>query len=194
MQMSKLVLAKVIQRIRLHGSAIHRLGQAARQVACADMATPLAYTATYSHPADALRAALADERYWKDRVEEVGGVLVEFDAAEDRLHVRMVQTIAAAELPGAVTAVRPEGLVVTRTETYTQEGGSFDADVEGVPARVSGTVRLTEQDAAAVAVVDGAAEVGIPLFGKKIEAAVVARLLDMLAAEAEFTDTWITNH
>ncbi|WP_039805198.1 DUF2505 domain-containing protein [Nocardia araoensis] len=158
------------------------------------MATPLAYKATYSHSAEALRAALADERYWKDRVEQIGGELLELDTAEDRVHVRMVQTIAAAELPGAVTAVRPEGLVVIRTETYTREGGGFDAGVQGVPARVSGTVRLIEEDAAAAAVVDGVAEVGIPLFGRKIEAAVVARLLDMLAAEAEFTDTWITGH
>ncbi|MBF6076382.1 DUF2505 domain-containing protein [Nocardia beijingensis] len=157
------------------------------------MATPLAYTATYAHAAEALRAALFDEQYWKDRVDEVGGVLVAFDAAADRVHVRMAQTIAA-ELPGIVTAVRPEGLVVTRTESYTREGGTFDARVEGVPARVSGTVRLTESDAAAVAVVDGSAEVGIPLFGRKIEGAVVARLLDMLAVEARFTDTWISGH
>ncbi|MBF6168884.1 DUF2505 domain-containing protein [Streptomyces gardneri] len=161
------------------------------------MATPLAYTATYSHSADALRAALADEQYWKDRIEEVGGVdarLVEFDAAEDRLHVRLVQTVPAAELPSGITAVRPEGLVVTRTETYTREGGSFEARVEGVPAQVSGTVRLTGGDTTTVAVVDGSAEVGIPLFGRKIEAAVVARLLDMLTVEAQFTDTWITDH
>ncbi|MBF6338577.1 DUF2505 domain-containing protein [Nocardia abscessus] len=161
------------------------------------MATPLAYTATYSHSADALRAALADEQYWKDRIEEVGGVdaqLVEIDAAEDCLQVRLVQTLPAAELPSAVTAVRPEGLVIARTETYTREGGSFHARVEGVPAQVSGTVRLTEGDNATVAVVEGSAEVAIPLFGKKIEAAVVARLLEMLAVEAEFTDTWITDH
>ncbi|MGY2009387.1 DUF2505 domain-containing protein [Nocardia gipuzkoensis] len=161
------------------------------------MATPLAYTATYSHSADALRAALADEQYWKDRIEEAGGVdarLVEFDAAEDRLQVRLVRTVPASELPGAITAVRPEGLVIARTETYTREGGSFHARVEGVPAQVSGTVRLTESDNATVAVVEGSAEVGIPLFGKKIEAAIVARLLEMLAAEAEFTDTWITDH
>lgn len=161
------------------------------------MATPLAYTATYSHSADALRAALADEQYWKERIEEVGGAdaqLVEFDAAEDRVHARMVQTVPAAELPSAITAVRPEGLVITRSETYTREGGSFEARVEGVPAQVSGTVRLTESDTAAEAVVAGAAEVGIPLFGKKIEAAIVTRLLDMLATEAKFTDTWITDH
>ncbi|MEU2123586.1 DUF2505 domain-containing protein [Nocardia niwae] len=161
------------------------------------MATPLAYTATYSHSADALRAALADAQYWKDRIEEVGGAdarLVEFDADDDRLQVRMVQTVPAAELPGVITAVRPEGLVITRVEIYTHEGGSFDARVEGVPAKVSGTVRLTESDDAAVAVVDGAAEVGIPLFGKKIESAVVARLLEMLAAEAVYTDTWIADH
>ncbi|MGW4326492.1 DUF2505 domain-containing protein [Nocardia sp. NPDC004573] len=161
------------------------------------MATPLAYTATYSHSADALRTALADAQYWKDRVEEVGGAdarLVEFDAAEDRLQVRMVQTIPAAQLPGAVTAVRPEGLVITRTETYTHDGGSFDARVEGVPAKVTGTVRLTESDNAAVAFVDATAEVGIPLFGRKIEAAVVARLVEMLAVEAEYTDAWIAGH
>lgn len=161
------------------------------------MATPLAYTAHYAHPAAAVRAALADEQYWKDRIEEVGGPgarLDSFSADGDRLRVEMVQTIPASELPAAITSVRPGDLIIPRTETYEGLSGVFEAHVEGAPAKVRGTVTLTGSDAASQAVVDGSVEVTIPLFGKKIEAVVAEKLLELLASETDFTNTWIANH
>ncbi|MBF6333790.1 DUF2505 domain-containing protein [Nocardia transvalensis] len=158
------------------------------------MATPLAYTAHYSHPAAAVRAAIADEQYWKDRIAEVGGPgarLESFEASGDQVRVAMVQSIPASELPSSITSVRPGDLIIPRTETYTGTSGVFEAHVEGAPAQVRGTVTLSGGDAGSTIVADGSVEVSIPLFGKKIEAVVAEKLTELLASEAEFTDTWI---
>ncbi|KZM70856.1 DUF2505 domain-containing protein [Nocardia terpenica] len=160
------------------------------------MATPLAYTATYSHPADAVRAALADEQYWKDRIAEVGGPgarLESFDATDDGLRVAMVQAIPEEELPTALTSVRPGDLIIPRTETYSGTSGIFEAHVEGAPAQVRGTVTLTGDDSGCTVVVDGSVEVAVPLFGKKIEKVVAEKLTELLTSEAEFTGSWIAD-
>ncbi|NKY54060.1 DUF2505 domain-containing protein [Nocardia vermiculata] len=161
------------------------------------MATPLAYTAHYTHPAAAVRAALAEEQYWKDRIEEVGGPgarLLSFSADGDRLRAEMVQTIPASELPSAITSVRPGDLIIPRTETYAGLAGSFEAHVEGAPATVRGTVTMTGDDTGSQGVAEGSVEVAVPLFGKKIEAVVAEKLLELLASETEFTNAWISNH
>jgi hypothetical protein len=162
------------------------------------MATPLAYTAHYSHSAAAVRAALVEERYWKDRIAEVGGPgarLDSFTHSSDQLRVEMVQSIPAAELPSAITAVRPGDLIIPRIEIYSADlgSGAFEAHVEGAPAQVRGTVTLTDNGAGSRAAVTGSVEVSVPLFGKKIEAVVAEKLLELLAGEADFTNIWITN-
>ncbi|RDI66369.1 DUF2505 domain-containing protein [Nocardia pseudobrasiliensis] len=161
------------------------------------MATPLAYTAHYSHPAAAVRAAIADEQYWKDRIAEVGGPgarIDSFESSGDQLRVQVTQAIAEAELPGQLTAVRPGDLIIPRTETYSGDSGIFEAHVEGAPAKVRGTVTLTGDDNSSTIAVDGSVEVSVPLFGKKIEAVVAEKLTELLAAEAEFTNGWIASH
>lgn len=161
------------------------------------MATPLAYTAHYTHPAAAVRAALAEEQYWKDRIEEVGGPrarLVSFTADGDRVRAEMVQTIPASELPSAITSVRPGDLIIPRIETYEGQAGLFEAHVEGAPATVRGTVTMTGDDNSSQGVAEGSVEVAVPLFGKKIEAVVAEKLLELLASETEFTNSWISNH
>jgi hypothetical protein len=161
------------------------------------MATPLAYTARYSHPVAAVRAAFADEQYWKDRVAEVGGPgarleSVTVDGAEVR--VELVQAIAAELLPSAITAVRPGDLIIPRTEHWTGESANFTASVDGAPAEVRGTITLTADGAGAVGQATGTIEVKIPLFGGKIEAAIAERLTELLASEEEFTNTWLAAH
>lgn len=159
------------------------------------MATPLAFTARYDHSVEVVLAALADEQYWKARIAEVGGPNARIDSFSDdgtRIRVQMVQAIAADQLPPAVTAVRPGDLIIPRTETYTGTVGTVEAHVEGAPAIVRGEVTLTaEGENASVVTLQGSVEVKIPLFGGKIEAAVAERLSELLAGEAEFTETWL---
>jgi len=159
------------------------------------MATPLAYTARYTHPAAAVRAAVADEQYWKDRIAAVGGPNARLESVSvegDQVRVEMVQAIAAELLPSAITAVRPGDLVMPRTENWTGTAATFEARVEGAPAEVRGTITLSDIDAGSTAVIEGSIEVKVPLFGGKIEAAIAERLTELLAEETEFTNAWIS--
>ncbi|MET8774366.1 DUF2505 domain-containing protein [Nocardia sp. NPDC004654] len=161
------------------------------------MATPLAYTARYSHPVAAVRAAFADEQYWKDRIAEVGGPNARLESVTvegDQVRVEMVQAIAAELLPPAITAVRPGDLIIPRTENWTGDTAAFDVRVEGAPATMRGTITLTGDDTAATATLDGNIEVKVPLFGSKIEAAIQERLTELLQSEEEFTNTWLSQH
>ncbi|WP_062983672.1 DUF2505 domain-containing protein [Nocardia anaemiae] len=161
------------------------------------MATPLAYTARYSHPVAAVRAAFADEQYWKDRIAEVGGENARLDSVTvngDQVKVEMVQVIAAELLPAAITAVRPGDLIIPRTETWTGDSATFTARVEGAPAEVRGTIELTADGSGSVAQTKGTIEVKIPLFGGKIEAAIAERLTELLTNEEEFTNNWLAKH
>lgn len=161
------------------------------------MATPLAYTARYSYPVAAVRAAFADEQYWKDRIAEVGGDNARLDSVSvdgDQVKVEMVQVIAAELLPAAITAVRPGDLIIPRTESWTGDSATFTAQVEGAPAEVSGAIELTADGSGSVAETKGTIEVKIPLFGGKIEAAIAERLTELLANEEEFTNNWLAQH
>ncbi|MBW0275599.1 hypothetical protein ATM97_29805 [Nocardia sp. MH4] len=158
------------------------------------MATPLAYTARYTKPVEAVRAAFSDEQYWKARIEEVGGPgarLDSFGITGDQVRVQMVQSIPADQLPPAITAVRPGDLVIPRTESYTGTTGTIEAHVDGAPAKVSAIVTLTDEGTGSVATISGSIEVKIPLFGGKIEAAISEHLLELLANEAGFTEQWL---
>ncbi|MEV4203462.1 DUF2505 domain-containing protein [Nocardia salmonicida] len=159
------------------------------------MATPLAFTAGYTHSVDAVRAAYSDEQYWKARIAEVGGPGARLDAFAvdgDQVRVQMVQSIPADQLPPAITAVRPGDLIIPRTETYTGTGGIFEAHVDGAPAVVRGTVTMAPDDGTgSTTAINGAIEVKIPLFGGKIEAAISEHLIELLANEAAFTEEWL---
>ncbi|MFR9753809.1 DUF2505 domain-containing protein [Nocardia sp. 004] len=157
------------------------------------MATPLAYTARYSHSPAAVRAALADDQYWKDRLAQVGGLdarLESLTISGEQVRAEMVQSIAAELLPAAITAVRPGDLIIPRVEQWTGDTGTFEARVDGAPAEVRGTLTLTGGDSATVTA-EGTIEVKIPLFGGKIEKAIAEHLTALLKNEAEFTAGWL---
>ncbi|WP_054815934.1 DUF2505 domain-containing protein [Nocardia arizonensis] len=161
------------------------------------MATPLAFTARYIHSVEAVRAAIADEQYWQDRIAEVGGPGARLEKVAvdgDRVHIDMVQAISAELLPSAITAVRPGDLIIPRSESWTVTTATFVARVEGAPAEIRGTVELTGDATSATATVAGTIEVKVPLFGGKIEAAIRERLTELLGNEEEFTNTWLTDN
>ncbi|PXX65051.1 uncharacterized protein DUF2505 [Nocardia tenerifensis] len=161
------------------------------------MATPLAYTARYSHPAAAVRAAFANDQYWKDRVAEVGGPNARLESVTvdgARIRIQLVQSIAAELLPAAITAVRPGDLIIPRVEAWDGDSATFEATVEGAPAQVRGTITLTDEGAGATAAAKGTIEVKIPLFGGKIESAIAEHLTEVLKNEEEFTNTWLATH
>ena len=145
----------------------------------------------------AVRAAFANEQYWKDRIEAVGGPgarIESIDITGAQVRVAMVQTIPASELPAQITAIKPDGLIIPRIETWHGDGGTVEAHVDGAPANVNGTLTVTDDGTGSTFVVDATIEVKIPLFGKKIEAAIQQHLTELLEREAEFTDSWLSSH
>ncbi|MGO4615149.1 DUF2505 domain-containing protein [Nocardia sp. 2YAB30] len=161
------------------------------------MATPLAYTARYSHSLAAVRAAIANDQYWKDRVAEVGGPNARLESVTvsgDQVRAELVQAIAAELLPAAITAVRPGDLIIPRIEHWTGDSATFEARVEGAPAEVRGTITLAADGSGATATTKGTIEVKIPLFGGKIENAIAEHLTELLKNEEEFTDNWLASH
>ncbi|MEU4340315.1 DUF2505 domain-containing protein [Nocardia sp. NPDC023852] len=161
------------------------------------MATPLAYTARYSHSLAAVRAAFANDQYWKDRVAEVGGPNARLESVTvsgDQVRAELVQAIAAELLPAAITAVRPGDLIIPRIEHWTGDSATFEARVEGAPAEVRGTITLAADGSGATATTNGTIEVKIPLFGGKIENAIAEHLTELLKNEEEFTNNWLASH
>ncbi|MEU7630560.1 DUF2505 domain-containing protein [Nocardia sp. NPDC049220] len=161
------------------------------------MATPLAYTARYTHSLAAVRAALANDQFWKDRIAEVGGPnarLESITVSGDQVDVDMVQAIAAELLPAAITAVRPGDLIIPRVERWTGDSATFEARVDGAPAEVHGTITLAADGSGATATTSGTIEVKIPLFGGKIESAIAEHLTELLKNEEEFTNKWLAAH
>ena len=157
--------------------------------------------------ASAVHAALTTEQYWTDRLDGVGGpkaqlndVTVSGDDADSRtVSVSMTQAIAEEFLPGAITSIRPGDLIIHRTESWGSldaqgASGTFEAKVEGAPAAITGTLALRSKGSASSLTATGQAEVKVPIFGGKIEQAVIEQVLALIDAEQEFTDTWAPEH
>ncbi|MGB3772609.1 MAG: DUF2505 domain-containing protein [Rhodococcus sp. (in: high G+C Gram-positive bacteria)] len=162
-----------------------------------DHSVPSALSAAKVH------TALTTEKYWQDRIEAVGGpkaeltdVTVSGDTADTRtVSVSMTQAVAEEFLPSAITAIRPGDLIIHRTESWGSldaqgASGTFEAKVEGAPATITGTLTLRSEGSGSTLVAAGQAEVKVPIFGGKIEQAVIEQVLALITAEQEFTSTW----
>ncbi len=164
------------------------------------MGARIEHSVTYSPSIETVHAAFTSEQYWKDRLEQIGGPgaqLVGFTAGDGSVTVEMVQTIPAAKLPSAVTAVRPGDLQINRTETWgpltdTATGG-FTAEVKGAPGDIRGARTLSRDGEGTRMRVDGTVEVKIPLLGGAIENVIVEQLRKLLAREDEFNVSWFSS-
>lgn len=157
------------------------------------------HSSTYTFPVPQVHSALTSEQYWRDRIAEVGGdeaTLDEITVGDGTIAVRMTQAIPAEHLPGVVTKIRPGDLIIKRSETWAglnddQATGTFAAEVEGAPAKISGTQKLSGQDSGAIVEVSAEVAVKIPLFGGKIESVVADEILRLIETEQEFTQSWL---
>ncbi|GGF95600.1 hypothetical protein GCM10007304_06840 [Rhodococcoides trifolii] len=165
------------------------------------------HTASSTHSVSAVHAAFTSEQYWKDRTEAVGGpnaeltsVTVEGDDPDTRtVRIELKQAIAEDLLPSAITAIRPGDLIINRIESWGSvdargSAGTFEANVEGAPAGLRGTLTLSSKGNGSTFTTNGAAEVKVPIFGGKIESAVIEQVLQLIDAEHEFTEEWVGKH
>ncbi|MDF0528320.1 DUF2505 domain-containing protein [Tsukamurella sp. 8F] len=167
------------------------------------MATRLERSLDYPIAARALISAYLTEEYWHARVAEVGGEgarVEELAISDGGVQVRVVHTIGEDRLPPVVTAIRPGGLEIHRTESWgpLSESGStcdFSAKIDGAPAQLSGTAVLEPvTDDSSRITATGSAEVGIPFVAKKVESLVVENLQELMERERDFTVEWVKAH
>lgn len=174
------------------------------------MSTRLERSLDFATSPASLHAAFTDEQYWPARVAEVGGegarieeltVTGSGDGASVR--VLVVHVIGEDKLPPVVTAIRPGGLEIHRVEEWgpfddTRVAGTFSADIQGVPAQLSGTAVLEaapgSDGSAARITAAGEASVSIPFVASKVEALVIENLQELMESEREFTLQWIAEH
>ncbi|MFD4181592.1 DUF2505 domain-containing protein [Rhodococcus sp. NPDC058514] len=164
------------------------------------MARSIPHSAVYPQPVDQVHRALTSERYWRDRLTEVGGDGAELGhvvTGEGTIDVEMAQSIPAEHLPAIVSKIRPGDLIITRTETWgaldgDRAVGTFSARVEGLPGAVTGTLTLAPEGTGSAITLDGQVEVKLPLIGGKIEAVIAEQVVELLDAEHEFTEGWIS--
>lgn len=170
------------------------------------MTTRLERSLDYATSPAALHAAFTDDAYWPARVAEVGGegarvaeLSITGEGSARSVRVRVVHVIGEDKLPPVVTAIRPGGLEIHRVEEWGPSDGArcqgtFSAEIQGVPAQLSGTAVLEAGPDGARITADGEASVSIPFVAKKVESLVVENLQELMESEREFTLQWIAQH
>ncbi|MBD0861647.1 DUF2505 domain-containing protein [Gordonia sp. zg691] len=161
------------------------------------MASKLQHSVSYPFSTARLWAIYTNEQYWHDLVERMNaghGHVEKVTIAGDTVTVQMQQGIPSDKLPSAVTKIMPGDLGIPRKNTYRLVGdkieGEIHATVDGapVPVNVNGTV-ITAGDPATTQY-DAEVSVNLPMFGGKIEKAVVSELSGLLDAERGHTVDW----
>lgn len=162
------------------------------------MPTKLEHRDVYAVSTARLHAALCSEQYWTDLVRTVApdvSSLESFTSDGSSVTVKLLQIVPADKLPSIVTKIRSGDLTIRRTFSIgpfsDRSTGSFGAEVDGAKATLSGSVTVSGSDGQATLTYSGAAKVGIPLVGGKIESAIVSNLTKLFDAEAEFTADWL---
>lgn len=165
------------------------------------MASRIEHSARYSKPVAIVHGAFTQERYWRERLAEIGGpraTLEDVQAGEGTIDLHMTQAIHAEHLPSVVTTFRPGDLVIHRHESWgpllgEEASGRFTASVDGVPAKLHGTLTLQPDADGSMVHLNGEVGVHIPFFGGKIEAVIVDQVVELLEAEQRFTAGWISS-
>lgn len=167
------------------------------------MSTRLERSLDYATSPAALHAAFTDDAYWPARVAAVGGegarieeLDVTGDGATRSVRVLVVHVIGEDKLPPVVTAIRPGGLEIHRREEWGPFDGArcegrFSADIQGVPAQLSGTAVLEGGGEQSRITANGEATVSIPFVASKVESLVIENLQELMESEREFTLQWI---
>ena len=165
------------------------------------MASRIEHSARYSASVAVVHSALTQERYWRERLAAVGGpraTLEDVQVGAGTIDLHMTQAIHAEHLPSIVTTFLRGDLVIHRHESWgplLDEGasGTFTASVDGVPAKLHGTLTLQPDGDGSIVYLNGEVEVHVPFFGGKIESMIVDQVVELLEAEQRFTAGWIAS-
>lgn len=165
------------------------------------MASKLSHSVSYPFSTQRLWEIYTTEQYWHDLVERMNsghGHVEKVSIEGDTVSVEMNQGIPADHLPSAVTKVMPGDLRIPRKNSYRLVEGRIEGDihatVEGAPVPVNVTGRIVTSGDPASSDCSAEVSVNLPLFGKKIEKAVIDELSGLLDHERGHTVDWETEN
>ncbi|WOC12763.1 DUF2505 domain-containing protein [Gordonia sp. MP11Mi] len=156
------------------------------------MSSNFEHSVTYPFSTTDYWALITTEQYWRDLLAATNsdhGSLESFTLDGDEATVVTKQGVDEANLPKAVTAVRPGDLEIPRTCVFRLSGdtiiGRMEASVTGAPAKISGDIIISGDQATAQ--YTGAVDVSVPFVGGRIEKAVIEQVVYLLDAEHDAT-------
>ncbi len=148
----------------------------------------------YPESPERIWEVLTNPAYLSDKMHAVGGPRAELVSREqDGRGVTIVlhHAVPGDTLPAFLRSVRPEGLTIRRTETWTSTGGSVRAVVDGVPGTITVVMHLEPDPTGCVLGAQLTAEVPLPLFGGKVEKMITDNVTKLMTAEYQFTLDWL---
>ena len=176
------------------------------------MPRPIRYRSPSENPAELVFETLAQRDFLEARLAALGGTvatLLKFDRhpntpgdIAERAEYTVRQGVGRQHLPSVFQKVIPGDLLIDRTERWTRTGpgsyqGTFSATVPGAPGKITGTLRLADLPdigggrAGSEFVLEGSAQVQIPLVGGKIEDVIVQQVTKIVQRETEFALNWL---
>lgn len=148
----------------------------------------------YPKPPERIREVLTDADYLRDKLRAVGGPgaeLVGREQDERGIIIVLHHAVPGDALPSFLRSVRPEGLTIRRTETWTSVGGSVHAVVDGMPGTINVVMHLEPDPTGCVLGAQLTAEVLLPLFSGKVEKVITDKVAKLMEAEYQFTLDWL---
>ncbi|MGH3885429.1 MAG: DUF2505 domain-containing protein [Pseudonocardiaceae bacterium] len=148
----------------------------------------------YPESPERIREVLTDPDYLRDKMQAVGGLraeLVSHERDEHGVTIVLHHAVASDMLPSFLRSMRPDGLTIRRTETWTGSGGSAHAVVDGVPGTITVVMNLEPDPTGSVLGAQLTAEVPLPLFGGKVEKMITDNVAKLMDAEYQFTLDWL---
>lgn len=168
------------------------------------MPRPIRYRSTSENPAERVFEALVRRDYLEKRTAELGGkgaalLRHESDPAEpptEHAEFTVRQGVDRRALPSVIQKVISGDLVIERTEIWRRTApgsydGVFSATVPGAPTKIGGTLRLADIASGSELVLDGSAQVSVPLIGGKIETVIAEHVVKLVERETRFTLDWL---
>jgi uncharacterized protein (DUF885 family) len=155
---------------------------------------------TYDCAAAVLHATLTDERYWQDRIAEIGGGsrVVEHRVEEGLTTSVVDQDLEAAALPKALQRFAGASMSARCTESWqsVREDGSaqghYTLRVARMPVVIDGELELLATGAQqCVLHFVGTVDASIPVMGPVVEKIMVGEIDKSFSAEREFTQSWL---
>jgi hypothetical protein len=150
----------------------------------------------YPVPPERIREVFTALDYLSDKLHAVGGPraeLVSREQDEDGVTIVLHHAVPSDVLPSFLRSVRPQGLTIRRTETWSNSGGSVQAVVDGMPGTITVVMQLAPDPNGCVLGAQLTAEVSLPLFSGKVEKMIIDNVAKLMATEHQFTLDWLRN-